>query len=384
MELIRCQNCGNQCRIGNEQVGVDANGNPLIHRFSYCDNCRTKTDLDMANAGMYPQGKMPVKKKGGLPKGWPILAVGVVIFLCVLSSIFGGDKNKEDSSKKEIVRTSDSESTEDEDSVKKEEEKIGPTGSKEQDKRFADVTIDEQELYDKDDLKIVATEYVTDSIWGDGIKLLIENNKDKSIGIGCHALIVNDYMITDLFSTTVASGKKAYETMNFSNMALKEAGIDNVGKVEMYLYTYDPDTYSTVDELGCITVKTSVYDSMDTTPNDLGAELYNKGGIRIVGKYVDENSFWGAAALLYIENNCGKNVKVHCDEMSVNGYMITPYFYSEVYDGKKAIDSITMLSSQLKESDIKQIEEIELNFRITDDNYNVIDESGPVSFGVSQ
>ena len=43
-----------------------------------------------------------------------------------------------------------------------------------------------------------------------------------------------------------------------------------------------------------------------------------------------------------------------------------------------------MLSSQLKESDIKQIEEIELNFRITDDNYNVIDESGPVSFGVSQ
>ena len=45
---------------------------------------------------------------------------------------------------------------------------------------------------------------MTDSIWGDGIKLLVENNSAKDYTRGCDALIVNDYMITDLFSADVA------------------------------------------------------------------------------------------------------------------------------------------------------------------------------------
>lgn len=44
---MRCNNCGSQLRIGTEQVGVDSKGLPVIHRFGYCDNCRTKWDLDL-------------------------------------------------------------------------------------------------------------------------------------------------------------------------------------------------------------------------------------------------------------------------------------------------------------------------------------------------
>lgn len=43
----------------------------------------------------------------------------------------------------------------------------------------ADESINEQVLVDQDGIKITATEYVTDSIWGDGIKLLVENNSAK-------------------------------------------------------------------------------------------------------------------------------------------------------------------------------------------------------------
>ena len=60
------------------------------------------------------------------------------------------------------------------------------------------VTIDEQVLFEQDGIVVTATEYTTDSIWGDGIKLLLENNSDKDISVGCNALMVNDYMITDL------------------------------------------------------------------------------------------------------------------------------------------------------------------------------------------
>ena len=120
---------------------------------------------------------------------------------------------------------------------------------------------------------------------------------------------------------------------------------------------------------------------MDTTPNDSGQELYNEDGLKIVGKYVDENSFWGKGVLLYIENNSGKDVSVHCDDMSINGFMVTPYFSSTVYDGKKAISEITLMSSELEENNITSIEDVELKFRIMEkDNYSSSKETDIISF----
>lgn len=107
------------------------------------------------------------------------------------------------------------------------------------DQASADESINEQVLVDQDGIKITATEYVTDSIWGDGIKLLVENNSAKDYTIGCDALIVNDYMITDLFSADVAAGKKSNEVMYLSSTELKAAGIDTVGQIEMYFHAYD-------------------------------------------------------------------------------------------------------------------------------------------------
>lgn len=120
---------------------------------------------------------------------------------------------------------------------------------------------------------------------------------------------------------------------------------------------------------------------MDTTPNDAGTELYNQDGIRIVGKTVDENSFWGTAVLLYLENNSGKNVGISVDDMSVNGFMMSPFFSTTIYEGKKSIDDITVFSSDLEENGIKTIEEVELKFHIYDaDSYSTIADSEPITF----
>lgn len=243
-----------------------------------------------------------------------------------------------------------------------------------------DITIDEQVLFEQDGLKVTATEYVTDSVFGDGIKLLIENNGSTDVGLGCNALIVNDYMISDLFSSTVAAGKKDYETLSLSSSGLKAAGIENVGQIEIYFHTFDADSYMTISDIDCVTIKTSAYDIMDSTPNDSGQEIYNSDGIRIVGKYVDENSFWGAAVLLYIENNSGKNKVIQCDDMSINGFMVTPYFSCTIYDGKKAIDDITLMSTELEENNITSVDDIELKFRIMDDDFANTYESDLITF----
>lgn len=243
------------------------------------------------------------------------------------------------------------------------------------------VTIEEQELINQDGIVITAKEYVTDNIWGDGIKLVLENNTDKTVTVGCNALIVNNYMITDLFVAEVAPGKKSNEVMYLSNTELKAAGIDTVGQVEIYFHVYDSASYDNIFDSGCVTIKTSEFANMDTTPEDMGTELYNENGIRIVGKAVDENSFWGTAILLYCENTSGKNVGISVEEMSINGFMMSPLFSTIIYDQKMSLDEITVLSTELETNGIEEIEEVELKFHIYDvDSYNTIADSEPIKF----
>lgn len=244
----------------------------------------------------------------------------------------------------------------------------------------ADVSIDESIIVDQDGIKITAIEYVSDSIMGDGIKLLVENNSDKDYTVGCDALIVNDYMITDLFVSEIAAGKKANETMYLSSSSLSAAGIENVGKIEMYFHAYDSELNYLFKNV-YTELHTSEFDNMDTTPNEAGIELYNENGIKIVGKTVDEDSFWGTAILLYTENTSGKNVGISVDDMSINGFMMSPFFSTTVYDGKKSIDEITVFSSDLEANGIESIEDVELKFHIYDaDSYSTIADSDTITF----
>ena len=120
---------------------------------------------------------------------------------------------------------------------------------------------------------------------------------------------------------------------------------------------------------------------MDTSTNVEGAELYNQNNIKIIGKAVNEHDFWGSAVVLYIENNTDDEISVYCDNMSVNGFMVSPLFASNIKPNKKAVDTITLFENELEENDIESIEDIELSFRIINsDNYNIIDETAPISF----
>lgn len=297
-----------------------------------------------------------------------MLAITACIAMAVTMTMGCGEASSSGNATKKVVSDNAS-TTGDEDNAGKQKEET------------TNVSIKEQVLVEKKDITITATEYVTDSFWGDGIKVVIENNSKKDVTISCDALIVNDYMITDLFATEVAAGKKANETVYLSSYELDAAGIDVVGKIETYFSADDSDTYDTVFQNAYAQIETSEFDQMDETPNDVGTELYNKNGVRIVGKTVDEDSFWGTAILLYCENTTGKNIGISVDNMSINGYMMDPLFTTEVYAEKKAIDDITVFSSDLEDNGIESIETIELQFHIYNlDTYDTIADSDPITF----
>jgi hypothetical protein len=237
-------------------------------------------------------------------------------------------------------------------------------------------TIYETVLLDQDGIRITAKEIVNDSIWGKGIKVLIENESDKNVGVQCNTLVVNNYMISDLFSGTVAAGKKDNETITLLSTGLEEAGIDTISEINVSFHIFDADSYDTMFDTDEITIKTSAYGKVDQPVMDSGTELLNKDGVRIVGKYVTEDSFWGAGVLLFIENTSDKDVLVQSDNMSINGYMVTPYFSCQVNKGRMALDTITILSSDLEENNISEVKDLELNFSIINPkNYDTIFES---------
>lgn len=297
--------------------------------------------------------------------------LAIVMAVCLFMSFALGSSSTSTESTKAITGTGDA---------------ADDSGSKEADvttkAKPATPTIEEAVVYDVDGIKITAKEYVTDSIWGDGIKFLIENDTTKNIMVGCNALIVNNYMISDLFATEVAAGKKTNETMTLSSSQLKAAGIDVIGQVEVYFHIYDSDSYDTIANTDCVLIKTSLFDQMDTKADDSGEVLYEKDGIKIIGKYVNDSDFWGAAILLYVENNSDRNVVIHAENVSINGFTFdAAIFSSTVYAGKKAYDDITLLSSELEENGIKSVEEVSLKFKILDpDSYETIDKSDEITF----
>ena len=120
----------------------------------------------------------------------------------------------------------------------------------------SDTTIEEQTLFSAEGVTVIAKEYVTDTVFGDGIRLEIDNDSDKDVGVGCTALIVNNYMISDLFAEEVAAGKKSNETLDLYSNELESAGISNVGQIEIYFHLYDPDTYETTYTADKVTIKT--------------------------------------------------------------------------------------------------------------------------------
>lgn len=305
-------------------------------------------------------------------KGLIIGIVAVVIAVAAIGSQGGKKDDKDSSSKNEIVSVNKSS-----DSKKKITDTKDDKDNTAEENAFS---IDDQVLWEVDGLKISATGINEDSIWGTQIKVLAENNSEKDVGIGTDAVIVNDYMINDLTSIQVTSGNKANDDITLFSSELNAAGIEHIGKIELYMHTYDPDTYQTISESGCITIETSDIDKIDTENNIEGTTLFEQDGIKIVGQYVDDSSFWGSAVLLYIENNSDRNVIVQCDDVSVNGFMVTALMSDDVYAGKKCLSDITLLGSDLEENGITEIENIETSFKILDEDFNEIANSGKVSF----
>ena len=155
---------------------------------------------------------------------------------------------------------------------------------------------------------------------------------------------------------------------------ITRAGIKTIADIEFSFYIFDDESWDTICESDMIRVETSAADGFEYTYDDSGDLAYNGNGVEIVIKGLSEKDSWlGPSVVVYISNTSSRNVMVQTRDVSINGFMIDPYFSPEVAAGTRAIDSITFSSTDLEENDIEKIESIELSFHIFDsDSWNAI------------
>ena len=226
-------------------------------------------------------------------------------------------------------------------------------------------TVSETVLVDESGVKITAKSLNLDNLFGPELKLLIENNSGKDLTFQCRDVSVNGYMITDMMSVDVVNGKKANDGVTFMSSDLEECGITEIADIELSFYVFDAD-WEDYLETDLIQIKTSIADTYNYTFDDSGEVAYNTDGIKIVVKGLKEDSILGPSIVVFVENTSGKNVTVQTRDVSINGFMVEPMFSTDVIAGKRAIDGITFLTSELEDNEITKIESTELSFHIFD------------------
>ena len=202
---------------------------------------------------------------------------------------------------------------------------------------------------------------------GTELKLLLENNSDKSITVQARNANVNGFMVSTMMSVDIAAGKKANDSLTFETSGLKDCGIKSIATMEFFFHIFDTESWDPVVDTDVITIETSIASTYTQAVDDSGEVLVEEGGVKIVGKGLSaDDSFWGPGVILYIENNSEKDVTVQVRDVSVNGFMVDSSMSTDVVAGKKAMSAVQFFSTDLEENAITDITDVELYFHIFD------------------
>jgi len=230
-----------------------------------------------------------------------------------------------------------------------------------------EVTLEEQVIYDENDIKVTVKGFEDESTFGPEIKVLIENNSAQNITVQTRKSSINGLMVETMFSADVAAGKKANDAITFTDTELEVSGISTIKDIEFELYIIDADSWDEIAVSDLIKLTTSADPNFVQEYDDSGFVAYDADGVKVVVKKLNSSeSFWGADVYLYIENNTEKDITIQARDVDINGFMVEPAFSSDVGAGKKAFDTMTFMEEDLTNNGITDITDLEFKLHIFD------------------
>lgn len=233
------------------------------------------------------------------------------------------------------------------------------------------ITFEELTVVDNDECTVKITGIKENSIWGYTLSAYLENKSaDKTYMFSVRDAAINGVSATTLSSKEVAPGKKANEDITFSESELKDKGIEKFTDIELLFYVYDSDDWM-AEAVAEETVHVYPYgqekaEIFKREPKDTDTVIVDNEFVSIILTDYDKDSIWGFSANVFLVNKTEKEVMFNIDDVSVNGYMVDPFWAKSVSAGKCAFSSISWSDSSLEENNITEIETIEAIFEAGD------------------
>lgn len=244
---------------------------------------------------------------------------------------------------------------------------------------LADVAVESHVVFEDSGIRITVKSLDMNSLFGPELKFLIENDSNEDIEISANNVVVNGYMFSSYLYTDVAAGKKANCSVTLSKSDLEELAIDTVADIEIDFSVYKNDTWDLICKSDLISIKTSAAESYLYNYDESGTKIYDDNGVLIVVKGIVKDEFMGDSILVYAYNTNDVPVTVSTRNVSVNGFMIDPWFSCSMLPGKHALSKLSFSETDLEENEIESIRDVEITFYIYDtDSWEDIAYADPV------
>ena len=206
------------------------------------------------------------------------------------------------------------------------------------------------------------------------MSIFVENKSDLNLYYTFNNVSVNDYMCDPWWGQSVSSGHKSNSELSFWSDDFDKNNITKVQKMEFTLEVRDDDNYS--DPL-LVDQKFVFYPYGTDEPAQADQEfgddaivLVDNDDITMIIKDFSSDDYYFYANV-YLYNKTTDELSFYVSGSSaVNGYEISPYFYSDLMGGKKSNTSLSWSLTDLESNNltVDDITELELDISVSDTN----------------
>ena len=207
-----------------------------------------------------------------------------------------------------------------------------------------------------------------------GMQLHVQcvNKTDRALLFSWDMVSVCGYMYDPLWVEEVAGGKTANSTINLDTYQLEQMGIDSVDEISFTLRIVDSENWM---EDPIVQQAFTIYPTglnADTLqlpqrkPTEGQVVIADNDDIRFVIEKANVENASGYTLSVYMENKTDRNLMFSWDMVSVNGYMVDPFWATSVTAGKKSCAEITFYRSDLESNSIEDVKNIEFTLLVSD------------------
>lgn len=297
------------------------------------------------------------------------LALSLVLTLSMTACGSDSSSSEKTSGGRGSAEQTVSESEENEEVEEEIEEEVEEIEEETEEEETAKITF-EPFTIEADCCSMTFKEITMDKIMGYTIKVTLENNSDDVTYMFAVEDGYADGLACDpFFASEVAPGKKSNEEIYLNETTLERLGSDP-SEIEMYFRIYDSNdwTENPIYE-DVVTIYPFGEDNISTYEREAASSdqvLVENDDVSVTIVEVEEDSIWGYTLVLYLENNTDKEVMYAVEDVSVNGYMVDPFWASSLKSGKTKYSELFWSNESLEENDIEEIEEVTMTLRVYD------------------